>query len=1019
MKYQAIDKEWIEEMKEYDKFMIERKELYKGLKYGYFVAILIIILSAFFGGRLVLAQSTSNDYKFENGYAYNGGLPETPETINQRNASEPDGLFSATYSFVGETGLNSTDIGFIDADDSVGDATVEVIETYDNHNEVLMLYDNTIANYFFVAHEFEAQVSGTIEYWMISSDPNSKHVNLHFREGETVAIYLTHRENLFKYYDGVLESTGITMTGDVWYHIRIDFECGAGSYMGLAPDTFNWHINGVECSDLGFNSDVDSLNVSAIQSSGATSDFYGYFDGWGETWDDYHSYDFDSEGTGSTPIGFTQTGDAPATVETVLGSNVVELHDTATNIKVAGYFELDSFRNKVIEFDVAKDSIGSLHGLDVRIWDEGNWNIYLEFRENDLRFYNDSYHYIKEDFLSINTFYTVRLEINDSENIFDVYINDLLELDNGEFMAESITTGNRLYFETWNYGLGYYCYVDNLEISSLEGYAIGDNLGCGSILTNETETDKFEFTFDSNGLMNIDGDDNVNGFTDIEGDFWNSDVVNINPSMDDNADKCIRITGGQKGNVGIQRDFDTQDVNTSEVWWQFDLINMGYPENEIYTKIENDASEIIAYFKLNGSYVPYGYTYYADLCYYYDSEWIILQNNIQPNDNYNMTFCLNWTNGNDFGILGFEGNNYYIPFDKDQDSLGFLRIYGINDHNVVFGNLNLELDWLRIIINGNSISDELMPDNLYVLSGNPFSLLTQSFIEITFDITIENNVSILLNNDVQILDYGLNLTADRVFFGNFFQDKSYSNLYLTIYNSSEYLIESIKIWGIQLTNLQDPLDAPFLEFEYSGVDINESYFYVSGNDLYYSLETNNNWNLEYIQATFDITDFACKNFAIAFNHDKSFTYLTSECKIVFTTDTYLSFISTETFQAESLILPQEKIIKEIVFLITDDGNTIVDTSTGYFSEITLIYYPDIETTITTLSLIEVIPLLVILTLIPIVIYYGFGKRTELIVPSLMLVSIFGTAIGMIPIWLEVVILFSCVAYYIIRYERGR
>ena len=550
-------------------------------------------------------------------------------------------------------------------------------------------------------------------------------------------------------------------------------------------------------------------------------------------------------------------------------------------------------------------------------------------------------------------------------------------------------------------------------------YFINGNKYSTYLTTNITETDKFEFTFNSTGDMNADGDDDVNGFTDIENDYWSNDVVNIYPSIDGYADKCIRVLGGQLGNVGIERDFGTGDVIISEVWWQLDLINMGYPENEIYTKIENDASEIIAFFKLNGSYAPYyPATYYADLCYYYDSEWIILKSNIKPNNNYNMTFCLNWTNGDDKGVLGFNGSIYEIPFDKDQNSIGLFQIYGINDHNVVFGNIDLQIDWIRIIVNGNSVSDELMPDNLYILSGSPFSLLTQSFIEITFNISIENNVSIVLNNEIQILDYGLNITADRVFFGNFFQDKSYSNLYLTIYNSSEYQIEGIKIWGIQLTNQQDPTDTPFLEFDYSEVDINESYFYVIGNDLYYNLETNDNGNIEYIQATFDITDFACKNYAIAFTHVKSFTYLTSECKIVFTTDTYLSFISTETTQAESLILPQDKTIKEIVFLITDDDTAIVDTSTGYFTEITLIYYPDIGTTITTLSLIEVIPLLIILTLIPIVIYYGFGKRKELIVPSLMLVSIFGTAIDMIPIWLEVVILFSCVAYYILRYNRG-
>ena len=1008
MKYQAIDSDYIREMKEYDEFMRDKKLLYKGLKYGYFVAILIIILSAFFSGRLVLAQASSVDLNFENGYAYNGSLPETPETINQRNATEQDGIYKAPYSFQNDTIGSDDPVGWVS--ENGANCFTSIINDIAGHNKVLMFNDSSGSNMASMKNSFLfAQTSGTIEFFVRLT---GYRVSYEFYEGASLRVLLRfNNDNKFSAYSGGTFHPIFTYEFNRWYHIKITFNS--------LTDSSNIWVDGNDYSNFAFTSEATYLDSFNIRTEGAESGYYHYVDAIGYSWDGYYFYDFDDEGTGSTPIGFTQTGDAPATVETALGSNVIELHDTATNMDVGGYFELDSFHNKVIEFDVAKDSIYSSHGFDVELWTEGTMNIYLEFREDDLNYYDTSYHPVKEAFLSINTFYTIRLEINDSSNTFDVYVNDVLELDDGKFMYDTISTSDKLWIETWAYGLNYYCYFDNLDMYSLEGYNIGDNLGCGSFLTNDTETDKFEFTFDSSGAMNTDGDDSVNNFTDIENDYWNNDVVNIYPSIDDNADKCIRILGGQKGNVGIQRDFDTQDVNTSEVWWQLDLINMGYPENEIYTKIENDASEIIAYFKLNGSYIPYGYTYYADLCYYYDSEWIILQSYIKTNNNYNMTFCLNWTNGDDYGVLGFEGNNYNIPFDKDQDSLGLLQIYGINDHNVVFGNLNVKLDWLRIIINGNSISDELMPDNLFILSGNPFSLLTQSFIEITFDITIENNVSILLNNEVQILDYGLNLTADRVFFGNFYQDKSYSNLYLTIYNSSNYRIENIKIYGIQLINQLDPLDAPFLEFEYSGVDVNESYFYVNGNDLYYSLETDDNWNIEYIQATFDITDFACKNFAIAFTHDKSFTYLTSECKVVFTTDTYLSFISTETFQAESLILPQERIIKEIVFLITDDGNTLIDTSTGYFSEITLVYYPDIGTAITTLSLIEIIPLLILLTLIPIVIYYGFGRKTELIVPSLMLVSIFGTAINMIPLWLEVVILFSCVAYYIIRYERRK
>ena len=184
--------------------------------------------------------------------------------------------------------------------------------------------------------------------------------------------------------------------------------------------------------------------------------------------------------------------------------------------------------------------------------------------------------------------------------------------------------------------------------------------------------------------------------------------------------------------------------------------------------------------------------------------------------------------------------------------------------------------------------------------------------------------------------------------------------------------------------------------------------------MYYNLETNDNTELEYIQATFRINALSCNGYAVGFSHQKDITEIESETRIVFTTDTYLTFMSSSQITAESLILPQNKIINEIVFLITDDDNYIIDTSEGYFSALTFTFYPDIETTITTLSLIEILPIILLLTVIPIAIYYGFGKKEELVVPSIMFTSIFGTAIGMIPLWLEVVILFSCLMFYIIK-----
>jgi hypothetical protein len=64
-------------------------------------------------------------------------------------------------------------------------------------------------------------------------------------------------------------------TNNYWYHVRIDFECGAGVYQGLAADTFHVYINKIHYGDYGFRAVTDSINRVYVGSSGGeTALFY-------------------------------------------------------------------------------------------------------------------------------------------------------------------------------------------------------------------------------------------------------------------------------------------------------------------------------------------------------------------------------------------------------------------------------------------------------------------------------------------------------------------------------------------------------------------------------------------------------------------------------------------------------------------------------------------------------------------------------------------------------------------------
>ncbi len=625
-------------------------------------------------------------------------------------------------------------------------------------------------------------------------------------------------------------------------------------------------------------------------------------------------------------------------------------------------------------------------------------------------------------------FLTVSFDVSETivlkdnlDNILGYSSNDTLEI-NGLEINENLS-----YINLWIGDMGittYYVYIDFVRIvyDTITNYNIGDNLVCSQIESNITVTDKFEFTYDDNGDINQNGDDDVNGFTDIENDYWSNDMVNVVDSIDDNPDKAIRIVRAQDGECGIERDFDIDNVNTSEVWWQIDLIHLGYPECQIYTKIENKDGDNIAFFRLSGSYFPYGSNDNTmDLQFNILGNWEpVIITDIPSGYNYNMTFRFTWNANSEYGVLSFNGHNYpiYIYIGVDKDSIGLVKIYAICDSNVVYHHIDMQIDWLRILVNGSSISDEIYPLDLYVLTSETVCLLYQPFIEITFDYTYDNNVSIFLNDEICLLDYTYNTTANYVFTTNIYRSYSYKGLFLRIYNSTSFKIDNIKVYGIQLVNLQDSNDKPFLEFSYFNVNPNSSFFYVIDNDLYYHFETSNNSGLEYIQASFDILDLKCEGYSIAFTHKKDFTYLESECKVLFTSDSYLSFLSLNFTRSVSVILPQDKIIKELIFLITDNNNQIIDVSEGYFSNIVFMYYQDIAITITTISLFDVLPIVIMVVVIPIALYIGFGKRKEILIPSIIGMSIFGTVIGIVPLWMLIVILFSSISAYLIEKARG-
>lgn len=235
------------------------------------------------------AQSTDLNYTFDNDSIIDDSTPEyyEQETLqefvnyNIRNATELSQTYNATYSFIDEIDLESTNISFIDADISGSDTQIIVISESDGHSEVLSLYDNNVTSSIGITHDFTNQISGTVEWWWKISD-NTLRANFFLRKGSApVCRTYSFDTGQWRYYDGGVPTDVLAIVNDKWYHHRIDFDSDT--------DTWDWYINSIQYGfGIAFDSVQTNLDNIRIDTRSGNSNYYNYFDGVGLSWDPFY-----------------------------------------------------------------------------------------------------------------------------------------------------------------------------------------------------------------------------------------------------------------------------------------------------------------------------------------------------------------------------------------------------------------------------------------------------------------------------------------------------------------------------------------------------------------------------------------------------------------------------------------------------------------------------------------------------------------------------------------------------------
>lgn len=967
MKYQAVQAKYLLALKELKETKKELRLLYKGMQYGFLIIFFIILITYSLSGNIAWAQTQDIDYTWQENILYDDVLVASESDFNRVYPKAYEGDYPATFSFDNDT------IGSAPSNWSTRQTggSVLVVERKGNHSTVLEL-DDIGSNYVNARYDFASnpQENGTIEFYFYSTDVTKSH-QIRFSGEFDVCIDMDVDNSYFRYFTGSYHNIAPAVS-DTWYHISIDYECSTGGYDGLSQYDWNIEINGVEYGDYNFFQNHGFMDEFYIGSLNPDSSYTFYLDAFGIY---------------------------PNDVNYSIGDNLIERLTVLDSFSVPLEYTLDSgFEQNTI------DNAYYLDGNEWEILAQDLGGVYAVSIDFDL--FN---HYIY-NITDIKVSYKIRVDSTTGDNL--------------ELNIEGV--GN------WNTTTGLLLFGINETVGSFVDHAINDveidNLQFGSggfsmyidLLRFDYSllVDKCEFAFNGTGTLNNIGNDDVNGWTDIENVYNYPDVVNCYYS-DDSLDRSIRIYSNGDGYAGIEKTFTHQYGTYYNISWQFDVNHWGRggtydckTDVKIYSY---DQTEIFNFRIVGYSIDGSPHVWRGDAYYYNGTDYIWLVDGLIPQDN--MDFSLFWNNqGYDNFSFTIEGIDYSIPsLDNSKNGIGKIEIKSIiNDPISIWEFIDIEIDYVAIYIDGIPYNDEGHTTQLfYYLAVDTWNMNEHNFIELDFDPLFSNNISIRVNDAFDVIDYGETL-YQLDYWKNLYGSGNYPYPYLEIFNGTGTLgsgLLNVKIYGIMLvesftSNEYSPT------FTYNGIDIQESYFYIESGDLKYTMTTNDVGD-EWIQLDFDLDDLYSRNKSFSINHRKDSTELFAEVRVLYS-DTTFSYFESETSQLfESTILPQTKTIDGFQFLITDNDNDYNGLITGYFSDITLIYFPNIDTILPIINFIAIIPILVILFIIPMYIYIRF-KKSWVFLPTVMIFSIIGTGAGIIPLWLTVVIIFSIISFYLIQ-----
>ncbi|KKL69350.1 hypothetical protein LCGC14_2115830, partial [marine sediment metagenome] len=387
-----------------------------------------------------------------------------------------------------------------------------IVEELEGHKTVLELYDNNgnypvSTNYTFS----ETQSFGTIEHWVRISDANKQWDLSLFGGGEKIFGFEID-DNVFWYWDGYSESTGLSATSNRWYHIRYDFESTNGNYKGLTQYSWVVYIDGIKYGPYDFYSNQSFADKISLQSNSSDSNYFIYFDGFGFSWDpdyslgdnifdfdvqsliqagfilfgpaseyDYNNYpgtfSFINDTVGSNPAGFITNEAGTSTIDVIESSDehekVVKFHYQDANINIEQNFASPQMVGSIEWWSKSGQMATKFH---MRFFSAGI-ELFNVFYGNygEIKWTDSLGMHVAKPYAP-NVWYHSRIDFDSYTDTFDFYLDGML-YGGGGYSYMNPDDGNGVDKGKWttNGFFGDY-YVDAIGYSWDPNYNIGDNI---------------------------------------------------------------------------------------------------------------------------------------------------------------------------------------------------------------------------------------------------------------------------------------------------------------------------------------------------------------------------------------------------------------------------------------------------------------------------------------------------------------------------------------------------------------